>query len=482
VEPAEIRFKKEVTAKMGKKLKVLFISSECEPFARTGGLGDVSAALPEALSEEEVIVRRVLPLYRTITDNIKYKADFSVPMNDKYQGCILKYDSYDKKVPTYFISNDYYFNRNKFYGYFDDGERFLFFCKAVVEMLKIIPFKPDIIHCNDWHTAFIPLLLKASGSHIKTVFTIHNLRYSGVIPGDYINEYGISHRNLEKIGYPDNLNFMKAGILFADQITTVSKTYASEILTSEYGEGFDELLLERKNNLSGILNGIDTRIYNPENAAVPFCISSIYDKEKNKVLLRNELNLDHEDVPVVASVTRLDDQKGIDLILSALQKMDIKEFQFVLLGTGSEYYEGLFKEMADMYPGKMAVRFAFDSELSKRIYAGSDIFIMPSLFEPGGLGQLYAMSYGTIPVVRSTGGLKDTVIDVNDDRERANGFCFKTYLVNSFIAALKQAISEYNTSEWETLIKNCMACDRSWKISSMQYMDLYNTLTHENRS
>jgi starch synthase len=459
---------------MVKKLKVLFVSAECSPYASTGGLGDVSAALPKALYDSGTMVRRAIPMYADVHGDFKYCADFPVKMGPNYQGCIIKHDT-AQKVPTYFIGNEYYFNRDKLYGYYDDGERFAFFCKAVIRMLEHIPFKPDIIHCNDWHTALIPLILKSINSDIKSVFTIHNLKYTGSIPMQYMEEYNMSLERLPQCGYPDNIDFMKSGILNSDHITTVSNGYREEVLTPQYGERLDNLLLQRKNSFTGILNGIDTQNYDPKNARIPYDIDNLNAKNENKALLREELGLEDEDVPIVASITRLDDQKGIDLIINAIRKIDIQGFQFVILGTGNQYYENTLSEMASMYPGKMAAIFAFDTELAKRIYAGADIFIMPSKFEPGGLGQLYAMAYGTVPVVRSTGGLKDTVADA-EGTDNPVGFSFKSYTVNSFIEALKRAIDAYNTPMWEKLMKNGMALEKSWGFPASQYIKIYKSL------
>lgn len=461
---------------MNKKLKVLFVSAECEPFARTGGLGDVTAALPKALVDLGITVMRAMPMYRHVKANLKYKVDFPVKMHDKYEGCIVKWDGSTQKVPTFFLGNDYYFNRNNLYGYYDDGERFAFFCKAVVKMLDYIPFKPDIIHCNDWHTALIPMMLKSQKPDISTVFTIHNLKYSGSIPYEYVNEYDVLKETLEDAGYPYNLDFMRLGILHSDHITTVSRGYAEEVLTPRYGEGLDKLLLRRKDSFTGIINGIDTQTYNPMNAPVPYGINSLNGKRENRALLRKELGLADEDVPLVAAVTRLDEQKGIDMIINAVRKIDIEGFQLVILGTGDRYYQDALNEMASMYPEKIAVRLEFDPELAKRIYAGADIFVMPSKFEPGGLGQLYAMAYGTVPVVRHTGGLKDTVIDAGQTNKKPVGFTFENYSVNAFIGALKRAIDAYGTPIWETLMKNGMALEKSWKTPACEYMKIYNRL------
>jgi glycogen/starch synthases, ADP-glucose type len=458
------------------KLKVLFVSAECEPYARTGGLGDVSSALPDALMDENVIVKRVMPLYRNVKEDMKYKCNFKVQMGERYQDCIVEFDP-SSKVPTYFIGSSFYFDRENMYGYYEDGERFLFFCKAAIEMLKYINFKPDIIHCNDWHTAMIPLILKSSGSPIKTVYTIHNLRFTGSIPPDYLNEFEIYREGIEKTGYPDNIDFMKAGLMYSHKITTVSKRYAGEILTPEFGEGLEGFLSGRKDDITGILNGIDTNAFSPLNSPVPFDAQSVELKEKNKEVLREELGLDKNDLPVVSVVTRLDEQKGIDLILSAINKMDMQGFQFVILGTGNKYYEEMFGEMASMYTGRMAAIFKFDTGLSKRIYAGSDILLMPSKFEPCGLSQQYALSYGTVPVVSNTGGLADTVWDLKNGIERANGFTFDSFTVGSFIDALGRAVKTYNEKGlWKKLMLNGMSQDRSWKQPALQYIDVYKSI------
>lgn len=460
---------------MVRKLKVLFVSAECEPYARTGGLGDVSSALPKALCREGVSVMRVMPLHRMVNCNLKYKTDFSIPMGSGFQNCIIKYDYDSEEVPTYFICNDWYFNREKLYGYYEDGERFLFFCKAVVEMLNHINFKPDIIHCNDWHTGFVPLILKSSGSKTKTVYTIHSLKYSGCINNDFLREYNIPEGTLSFIGSPDSLNFTRAAVLYSDFLTTVSNEYAKEIKTPEFGEGYEELFAKRGDSLKGILNGIDIESFNPQNAVFPYDEYNLDGKKENKRLLREELKLDEQDVPIVSAVTRLDDQKGMDILLNALRKIDLKGFQFVMLGTGNKYYEDAFGEMASMYPGRMAARFVFDAGLSRRIYAGSDIFVMPSKFEPGGLGQLYAMNYGTVPVVRSTGGLKDTVKDAGNSGS-GNGFCFKNYSVNELLKALNRAVALYGSPVWEKIIRNGMELDKSWKKSVNEYIAVYQKL------
>jgi starch synthase len=466
---------------MRRRLRILYVAAECDTYAKVGGLADVSYGLPNALSLsfDKIDIRRVMPLYRDVPYNLKYKYDYSVPMGDRFQSCIVKTDPSGKNVPTYFIGNHWYFNRDNIYNYYDDGERFLFFCKAVVEMLKYIPFKPDIIYLNDWHTGFIPLLLKWSNLDIKTIFTIHNLKYQGSISDDYVKDYSPNEEDLINIGYPDTLNFMKAGILYSDYITTVSKNYREEILTSEFGEGMDKLLSEKGMKFKGILNGIDTKKYNPLNSneiKIPYSIDTIEDKKENKHLLQEELNLPISDVPLIASITRINSEKGIDLIINALENMDKSKFQFVLLGTGNMYYEKILEGIQQKYPNSVSVNIGFDSPLAKRIYAGSDMFVMPSSYEAGGLAAVYAMRYGTIPIVHNTGGLKDTVIDFNESPTKSNGFLFNNFTNENFIQALEQAILLYNTDTWKSMIKNAMKADWSWDRVIPEYIEIFKEL------
>lgn len=464
---------------MKKKISVLYSTAECAPYARTGGLGDVGGALPEALEDEGIDIIRVMPMYRNICCNTKYIMHFSVPMGDRYQTCVVEREVSENPVATYFINNDWYFNRNTLYGHYDDGERFLFFCKSAVIFASRIDNAPDIIHCNDWHTAFIPYIVKKMGLDIKTIFTIHNLRYQGWISSDFIKELKPDEDELLKMGYPEYLNFMKSGILYSDFISTVSRGYSREILKPEFGEGMEKLLSFRKNDLYGIINGIDLKEYDPECAAFPYSRDNIENKRKNKHLLQIESGLEESDLPLVSGVTRLDEQKGIDIMLDAVNRMGLDGFQFVILGTGNSKYEKAIEELSQKYSKRFTGYLRFDSSLSKKIYAGSDIFLMPSRYEPGGLGQLYAMRYGAVPVVRHTGGLKDTVIDIKKGENRATGFCFETYSATSLSNVLKCAIDLYGSSTWDKLIKNCMGYDSSWSKSALLYMKLYRDVMHK---
>lgn len=464
---------------MGRKIKVLYASSECAPYARTGGLGDVGGALPEPLKDKGIDIIRVIPRYRSINCESKYIMHFSVPMGERYQTCIIEQIISENNVPTYFICCDWYFNRDKLYGYNDDAERFLFFCKSVIIFAGKMGRIPDLIHCNDWHTGFIPFMVKKMGSNIKTLFTIHNLRYQGWISCDFVKEYKPSYDELVKLGYPEYLNFMKSGIIYSDFISTVSRGYSREILKPENGEGMDKLLLERKKSLCGIINGIDLKEYDPEDAEFPYDSGCIDIKKKNKLLLQKELGLRETDLPLVSSVTRLDDQKGIDIMIEAIRKMELNGFEFVILGTGDNTYEKILEELSQTYNGRFKACIKFDSSLSKRIYAGSDIFLMPSRYEPGGLGQLYAMRYGTVPVVRHTGGLKDTVIDIKKGKDKATGFCFTPYSAASLANALKRAINLYGSPAWDSIVKNCMTYEFSWEKSAARYIKLYKSILHK---
>ncbi|SKA75611.1 starch synthase [Caloramator quimbayensis] len=454
---------------MKRKIRVLFVTAECCPYAKVGGLGQISGSLPKKLGEN-IDIRRVTPLHRSSFIDFKYKIDFPVKIGDKFETCIVKTAS-NEDIPTYFIANDYYFNRDKIYSYFDDGERFLFFCKAVLNMLKNIPFKPDIIHCNDWHTGFLPMFLKKDGYEGKTIFTIHNLRYQGSIGNEYLEELSLDEK--AKLG-GDYVNFMRAGFLYSDVVTTVSESYAKEIMKDS--SGMEDIIRDKNIEIKGILNGVDYENYNPSKAGeleFPYNIKSIENKKKNKIALQRELNLENADVPLIASVTRLEDYKGIKLIYDAVKALD-KPFQFVLLGTGNYYYEQMFKNLCENMKGSAAAVFEYDEALAKRIYAGSDIFLMPSLYEPCGIAQMIALKYGSIPIVRNTGGLSDTIIDYKD--KCGNGFLFNEYSSEELKNKISEAIEIYNSTKWISLIKNAMSCDYSLEKSALKYLSLYKMI------
>lgn len=476
-------------------MKVLFIASEAHPFMKTGGLADVAYALPKALRGLSIDARVILPNYGQIQDKYKEKmellSEFDVPVGWRNQYCGLKYLELDS-IPFYFIDNEYYFNRTGAYGFYDDGERFSFFSRGVLEAINHLgDFKPDVIHCNDWHTAIIPLLLKHHYSHfdsfrnIKTVFTIHNLRYQGVFGEDVLTELLCLNKGYyseDKLKFFDGISFMKGGIIYSDALTTVSNSYADEIQTSYFGEGLEGLITSNNYKLSGIVNGLDYDLFNPaldEDIYKNFDVNSLNNKETNKLELQKSLNLTvNKDIPIISLVTRLVDQKGLDLVACIFEDLLKQDVQIIALGTGDRKYEDLFKFFAWKYPNKVSANIFFDNNLAKKIYASSDIFLMPSQFEPCGIGQLIALRYGTLPLVRETGGLKDTVSSYNEITGTGNGFSFSEYNAHDMLYTLNRAIDIYKNHRkmWTSIMETAMASDNSWFNSAVQYSNLYNNL------
>ncbi|MDW7673346.1 MAG: glycogen synthase GlgA [Bacillota bacterium] len=478
-------------------MKVLFAAAEAAPFIKTGGLGEVVGSLPKELKKQGVDVRVILPLYGDIPDFFRgqmeqFLPEFPVSLGWRQQPCEVKKLEY-QGVIFYFIDNEYYYkNRPGVYGFGDEGERYAYFCSAVLALLPSLGFQPDIIHCHDWHTGMIGVLLKARYvdnsfyQRIKTVFTIHNLQYQGVFPLDMIADWlGLEGKyfSLEGIEYYGQGSFMKGGIAFAQQIITVSETYAQEIQTAEGGEGLDGLLRWRSHVLKGIINGIDTDEYNPqidEELPISYGAAEASLKAKNKVKLQEKLRLEvNEDIPLVAVVSRLAFQKGIDLIIERLQELMSCQLQLVILGTGEEYYQERLMEGASRYPRKMATVIGFEKALAKEIYAASDFLLMPSLFEPCGLAQLVALRYGTIPIVRATGGLKDTIEPYDQDRETGYGITFKGYSSAEMLEAVQRGLAIYwDKYKWEPLRVRAMELDFSWSQSAGQYQQLYQELVN----
>ena len=475
-------------------MKVLFVASEAYPFIKTGGLGDVAYALPKALRKLGIDVRIIIPKYSGIPSSFKNCmediASFDVTVGWRNQYCGLQYLTYDE-VPYYFVDNEYYFNRPQIYGFYDDGERFSYFSKAVLEAIKYMEdFTPDIIHCNDWHSAVVPVLLKehyskdARYSKIRSIFTIHNLKYQGVfskeILGELLNLDG-SYFKEETLKFYNDVSFMKGGIVFADAVTTVSDTYAKEMQTPFYGEALEGLLASKSENLHGIVNGIDYELYNPKidkKIFYNYDVKHRNQKMKNKIKLQQKLNLAiNESIPMVGIVTRLVKQKGLDLIVDKLQELLSLPIQIVLLGNGDGYYEDVFQYYASIYPSRISTNIIFDEGLAQQIYAASDMFLMPSLFEPCGIGQLIALKYGSIPIVRETGGLKDTIIPYNKYTGSGNGFSFENYNSDELLDAINKALELYeDKAAWDQLVKNAMLSNNSWENSAKNYMDLYSSL------
>lgn len=478
------------------KLKVLFVSVEVAPFAKTGGLADVAGSLPKSLLSMGHDIRIAMPRFQQIKADMKYVTDFPVFLNNRKETCIVregeisfKYQKEDKSVPVYFLDNYHLYDREGIYCYHDDADRFAFLCKAALDMLPKIDFQPDIIHCNDWHTGPICMILNEKYKqypfykNMKTIFTIHNLEYQGHFPKEvlWLFDVGDEVFTPEKVEFYGRFNFMKAGIVYADIINTVSETYAKEIKTEQYGEKLEGLLIKRSKDLYGIVNGIDYDVFNPKEdprIVKNYDVNSIELKKENKYALQKEMGLPVRDVPMIGLISRLSSQKGLNLIMDEIDEIMKNDLQFVLLGEGDDYYETGFKKIREKYPQKMGVFIGFNVPLAQRIYAGSDLFLMPSRFEPCGLGQLFSLRYGTIPIVRSTGGLAETVFDVEKYGEKGNGFTYTEFSSKQMLDTINRAIKYYQTKpkDWKELVKRAMNIDSSWDRSAKKYLELYNKL------
>ena len=478
--------------------KILFAASECVPFIKTGGLADVCGALPKEFDKNEWDVRVVIPNYSCIPDKFRSKFEYVAHfymsagsyITNKYVG-ILKYVM--DGITYYFIDNQEYFTCDTPYGDIRyDIEKFVFFDKAVLSMLKQIDFRPDLIHCHDWETGLIPVYLKErfhGGDfyrNMKSVITIHNLKFQGKwdvktvqsITG--LPEYYFTSDKLE--AYKD-ANLLKGGIVFADAVTTVSDTYAEEIKTPFYGEGLDGLLRARSHDLRGIVNGIDYGEFNPEtdkNIVKAYnAVNFRKEKVKNKRALQEELGLRVDDKKMmIGLVSRLTDQKGLDLIAYVMDELCQDDIQFVVLGTGEERYENMFRHFDWKYGDKVAANIYYSDALSHKIYAACDAYLMPSLFEPCGLSQLIALRYGTVPIVRETGGLKDTVQPYNEYESTGTGFSFTNYNAHEMLNTIRYAEHIYydRKREWNKIVDRAMATDYSWKVSAGKYQEMYDWL------
>ena len=470
-------------------MKVLFATSEAYPFAMSGGLADVAGALPKALRKRMVGCRIILPLYGTISEEMRQKMTFicniTVPVAWRRQYCGV-FEAHLDGVIYYFIDNQYYFKRDSLYGFYDDAERYAFFSRAVLEVLPHINFTPDIIHCNDWQTALIPVYHDAYYKqndfykNIKTVFTIHNIQYQGKYGYDLYNDVvGLPIERFGILQYENCINFMKGAIQCADKITTVSPTYSREILEPYYSHGLDGILKEFTYKLCGIVNGIDVEVYNPETDPLiykSFTAEDMSGKAVNKAELQKELGLPvRDDIPVIGIVTRLVKHKGPDLVKRVFEELLQADLQFAILGSGEWEFETFFYEMAQKYPEKVGLKLGFNPTLAHRIYAGADIFLMPSQSEPCGLAQMVALRYGTIPIVRETGGLNDTIKDSDDGK--GNGFTFANYNAHDMQNTIWRAIDGFKNREgWQILQKRAMLCDNSWKTSANAYIGLYKEI------
>ena len=469
-------------------MKILFAASEAVPFAASGGLAEVVGSLPKAIKSKRHDCRVVIPLYKSIApefrDKMVFLTNITVDVSWRKQYCGI-FMAIKDGVTYYFIDNEYYYSREGLYGFYDDCERFVFFDRAVLEMLKYIDFTPDIINCNDWQTALIPVYYNVYYKYqqgydgIKTVYTIHNIEYQGKYGKEVLSELmGIPMYNAGLIEYDGSVNMMKGAIETSDMITTVSPSYAWEILDPWYAHGLDRILVTKQYKLRGIMNGIDTKLYDPDKdkmIAENYSSKKLDGKKICKEALLAELGIAPGDEPVIGIVSRFVKHKGIDLIRCVFEEIVRSGVKFAILGSGEKIYEDFFLEMAARYPDKVSVSVGFNPELSHKIYAGADMFLMPSQSEPCGLAQMIAMRYGTIPIVRETGGLRDSVRD--NGGENGNGFTFKTYNANDMLDAVKRARRDYEDKQvWEELVVRAMECDHSWSSSAELYIDTYKQL------
>ncbi len=472
-------------------MKIAIAASEAAPFCKTGGLGDVMQALPEALSKQTGnTVCLFLPYYGKVKYNSNYECEFitNFTVNLVWRRChvgLFRLKSRKKKLQIYFIDNEQYFNREQNYGHMDDGERFAFFSKAVLSCMSYLDFKPDILQCNDWQTALIPVLMRSEFATVfpktKTVFTIHNIEYQGWADLNFnADVLGLGWEWIDTLRYGDAINFMKAAIMTADAVSTVSETYAKELQYPYYSHGMSDVLRLRALDFYGITNGIDTTVFDPNGSPnVKFhytAATMCKGKAANKKALQEELGLEQKpNTPLYAIVSRLAGHKGIDLLTYVCKTFMERDAQLAVIGTGDAQYEHALTDLAEQYPGKMCVRLAFDPALADRVYAGADAYLMPSKSEPCGLSQLIAMHYGTVPVVHATGGLNDTVKPYDSETGEGKGFTFLSYNGEDFMAAIDRSLELYHKHReaWNKLAAKDMAIDVSWKVPAQAYLEMF---------
>jgi starch synthase len=483
---------------MGQKLRVLFVASEGVPFAKTGGLADVVGTLPQALEEQGVEVKVLMPYYRMVKEG---KVPTTLIAEDLEVNLGLINHPFnlmapaDSGSPFYFVERDEFYDRSQLYGiprgdYFDNLERFAFFSGAVLPFCRALDFTPDVIHCHDWQSALVPVYLRKrwAGEDMlakaKTVFTIHNLAFQGLFPKEKYPLLGLdwSFFSIDGLEYYDQINLLKGGIVCADAVTTVSPRYSQEIQTEELGYGLEGVLRTRAEQLHGILNGVDYQDWSPEtDSLIPasFNPEDLKGKAANKAALMEAFGLskDLADAPILAVISRLADQKGFDLLAEILPQLMKQKLMLVILGTGDEKYHRWLEAEAPKYMGKLGAKIAFNNQLAHLMEAGADMFLMPSRYEPCGLNQIYSMKYGTIPVVRETGGLADTVTPVGDPKTPGTGFVFSDYTPEAFLKAIHTALNAYaNKDLWSRIMLHAMTQDFSWKVSAKAYLELYKSL------
>lgn len=468
-------------------MKILFVASEARPFIASGGLADVAGSLPKALCESGNECRVVIPLYKKIPQQFREKMEFvrnfNVPLAWRNQYCgVFKINH--QGVTYYFLDNEYYFNRDNLYGYYDDAERFAFFSKAAVEMINFIDFEPDILHSHDWHTSMCTIYLNEfyrnnpRYSSIKTVFTIHNIQYQGQYGMEIAwDVLGVPEYHQDVMRHNGCLNMMKAAITQVNIVNTVSPSYAMEIHDPWYSHGLDKVLSAKGNRVIGILNGIDVDDYNPatdQDIYKTYDISHLDDKHINKMELLKEMGMEqNENRMLIGIVSRFVSHKGFDLVKYIFDSLMQHDVAVAILGSGDYIYENFFNEMQHRYGGRVGVKIGFIPSLARKIYAGADVFLMPSKSEPCGLAQMVAARYGTLPIVRETGGLKDSIRDMGGPE--GNGFTFKTYNAHDMLSAILRAKALYdNKDAWTNSMKSAMGCDFSWKKSAKDYVNMYS--------
>jgi starch synthase len=479
------------------KNSILVVASEAAPFAKTGGLADAVSALVINLKRQGYQPSLIIPRYRCIGFEFSQNCisrKIQVPISDHTESIDLYETTLDKDIPVYLIDKPNYYDRDELYrtssgDYKDNAERFVFFSRAVIESLPHLPRSVDVLHCNDWQTGLIPLYVNHFKQQrpdlqvLKTVFTIHNIAFQGLFWRFDMHLTGLpwSYFTTEGIEYYGDLNLMKGGIIYADAVNTVSEQYCREIQTPDFGCGLDGLLLKHKHKLSGILNGVDYQNWNPEtdtHLPANYSAADLSGKQvcREHLLRKAHFNSESEET-IIGMVTRLSSQKGLDLVSQAMPDLMSMPVKLILLGTGEVHYEEAFAELMQQYPGQFVFFNRFDESLAHLIEAGSDIFLMPSRYEPCGLNQMYSLRYGTIPVVRATGGLNDTVIDVTRYPKNGTGFKFANYNAEEMIQAIRKALVAYrSTSHWENIVRNGMECDFSWNNSAVKYGKLYRAL------
>lgn len=470
-------------------MKIAMIASEAAPFLKTGGLGDVMQALPAALARiPGNQISLFLPYYKRVKYDPTVKAElltsFTVNLTwrQQYVG-LFRWAGSTERLSIYFLDNEYYFCREGLYGFYDDGERFAYYAKAVLASLEALELQPEIMHCHDWQSALVPVFLEAefrpSFPNTRTVFTIHNVEYQGKTDAAFFGEVlGLDDRWRGVCSFDEGVNFMKAAIVQADLVTTVSETYALELRYPYFAHGLSGILSSRGERLVGITNGIDTEVYNPatdKSLPANYSATALAGKQLCKRALQQELRLDEKDVPVLAVVSRLVSHKGIDLLCYILRRLLERDLQLVVVGAGEAKFEHTLQAIAAEYPGKFSINLRFDPILASRVYAGADLFLMPSKSEPCGLSQLIAMHYGAVPIVNAVGGLKDTVLPYNPETAEGRGYTFQSYNGDDFYGAVDRALGDYNSNPdaWKRLVQADMTADFSWTIPAQKYMELY---------